>query len=477
MEPGRQITGRRASGSALWIFIAITALSLAGTRLAAIAVPWYVLTTTGSPTLTGVVAFAELAPYVVVKALCGPLIDRIGPVRVAVLGDALSMLAVAAVPLLHGAGLLSYPALIALVALIGVLRAPGDGAKTTLIPLVAKAADASLERVSGAFGAVDRLAATFGAAFGGLVIAAVGGATALWLTAATLALTVILLALALRPRLAGVSLTGAGAVPVTALASGPQAPPAGRPGGAPAKRPSYLSELREGWTFLRGDHVLVALVTVLAVTNMLEQAFGVALLPMWALVTGGGPAAIGFLLATSAAFSVIGAIVAAGLGERLPRRPIYVVAYLLVGLPRFGILALAAPMPVTLGVLAVGGFAAGFINPIIGAVIVERIPGRLMGRVNTLAMACAWALLPIGGLLGGVLVSAVGLANALWIVGGTYVLVTMAPTLMPAWRYIERNTLTRDPVVRPRPATAAALPESSRGRAARRGRRVRSRHR
>ena len=31
-----------------------------------------------------------------------------------------------------------------------------------------------------------------------------------------------------------------------------------------------------------------------------------------------------------------------------------------------------------------------------------------MGRVNTLAMACAWALLPFGGLVGGLLVTAVG---------------------------------------------------------------------
>jgi len=36
-----------------------------------IAIPWFVLTTTGSAALTGVVAFAEMAPYLVAKALGG----------------------------------------------------------------------------------------------------------------------------------------------------------------------------------------------------------------------------------------------------------------------------------------------------------------------------------------------------------------------------------------------------------------------
>lgn len=495
MHPAGRVDHPQTRRSTLGIFVAVTVLSFAGTRLAAIAVPWYVLTTTGSPTLTGVVAFAELAPYVVVKALAGPFIDRLGPVRVALVGDAASALALACVPLLHGAGLLTYPTLVALVALIGVLRAPGDGAKTTLVPLVALASGSSLERVSGAYGAVDRLAATLGAAFGGIVIAVVGGANALWLTVAALALDLVVLALVLRPRLAGHDLaavrppttpgaSGATDAPETAGASaaagGPAAADRTRAAAAPESpldpadadvvpapgvptpettppvRPSYLGELREGWRFLRGDSVLVAIVVMLAFTNMLEQAFGVALVPVWALETGGGPRAIGTLFATSALFSVVGAVVAAALGERLPRRPVYVVAYLLVGLPRFAILAVAAPLPVTVAVLAVGGFAAGFINPIIGAVVVERIPGRLMGRVNTLAMACAWALLPFGGLVGGLLVSQLGLARALWIVGGLYVVATMTPTLLPTWRHIDRATPSS-----PAGTPDAASPETS----------------
>lgn len=430
--------GRRRP-HALVLYVLATVASFAGTRLSTVAIPWFVLTTTHSATATGAVAFAELLPYVLVKALGGPLIDRIGATRIAVASDIGSATAIAAIPLLHALDLLSFPLLLLVVALVGVLRGPGDGAKATLIPEVSRAAGASLERVSGAYGVVDRLAATLGTALGGLVVAAVGGATALWVTVATFFVSSLVLTLGLGPAL--------DAAPGAVLPPRPQE----------QDRPSYWSELGQGWAFLRGDTVLLAIALMLSVTNLLEQAYAAVLVPVWALRTGEGAAAVGLVFATASATAVIGSLAAAALGERLPRRPIYVIAYLLVGLPRFAILASGAPLPVVLAVLGVGGLAAGFINPIIGAVVVERIPPEMMGRVNSLVMALAWALLPLGGLVGGVLVSGIGLSTTLWAIGIAYLVVTMSPVFLPAWRCIDRGATQLIPEC----ATDAGLPESS----------------
>jgi MFS family permease len=81
--------------------LAAIAVSLTGTRVSAIALPWFVLSTTGSATLTGVVAFCEMTPYVLVKAFTGPLVDRIGPRAVSWTADLVSACAAGAVPLLH----------------------------------------------------------------------------------------------------------------------------------------------------------------------------------------------------------------------------------------------------------------------------------------------------------------------------------------------------------------------------------------
>ena len=100
-------------------------------------------------------------------------------------------------------------------------------------------------------------------------------------------------------------------------------------------------------------------------------------------------------------------------GERLPRFKVYLVGFFIGGVPRFVALAVGAPLWVVLVVGFVGGCAAGFLNPILGAVLFERIPKPLMGRVSSMNIAMSWSLIPFGGLLGGIAVTAIGLSPAL----------------------------------------------------------------
>jgi hypothetical protein len=58
-----------------------------------------------------------------------------------------------------------------------------------------------------------------------------------------------------------------------------------------------------------------------------------------------------------------------------------------------------------------------------------------------------WSMMPLGGVLGGVLVSGIGLDPALLVVGLCYFAATMAPALMPRFREMDR-------VVQPEPVSA-----------------------
>jgi len=82
---------------------------------------------------------------------------------------------------------------------------------------------------------------------------------------------------------------------------------------------------------------------------------------------------------------------------------------------------------------------------VLGAVIFERIPGPLVGRVTSLTTAMCFALMPLGGLLGGVLVAGFGLSWAMLAVGVAYFLVTMLPAVDPRWRDMDRRP-EREPV-------------------------------
>ncbi len=408
----------------LYGWLLADALSVTGTRISMIAIPLFVLDVTGSATRTGLAALAEMLPLVIFKVLGGPVIDRVGARRVAITCDVGSIAAVGAIPLLYDAGLLSFSGFLALVAVAGALRGPGDGAKHSLVPALVAEADVPMERATGLSGTVERTASMLGAGLGGLLIAAVGPADALLIDAASFGLSALVLAWAT---------VGFGPHAVDeAVGAGGGSDDAGDP--AP-----YLRQLGEGWRFLRGDRVLLGITVMVAMTNLLDAAWASVLMPVWSLEPGRGAAALGLLFGLFSGFSALGALCAATWGERLPRYRIYLGAFLLAGLPRFLVLALDTPLAGVLAVFAVGGFACGFINPILGAVIFERIPSPLVGRVSSLSTAMCWSLMPLGGLLGGLLVDTADLQVAMIATGIAYFAVTMLPALDPRWRELDRR--------------------------------------
>ncbi|QIO56388.1 MFS transporter [Rhizobium leguminosarum] len=403
-------------------FLALAAaetLSLSGTRLSTIAIPWLVLSTTGSPVLTGLTAMMEMLPYVAAKALSGPLIDRVGPKRVAVVCDIASVAVVMLVPMLDWFGLLGMPLLLPVVFAMGVLRGPSDAAKQAMVPDIAELAAVPIERVTGVVGAIERLASTAGAAGAGALIGLIGPGQALVVNAITFAAAALIVGVGI-PRLRSMS----------ELRDAPEA----RPGGMS----SYLGDLREGWRFLRGDAVLVSIVIMVATTNLLDQAYHAVLLPVWTQSSGHGPELLGAMFSAFTGASIAGAAIAAAIGERMPRLMVYTVAFLLTGFPRFLVIALDAPLSLIFLTLTIAGFASGFLNPILSAVIFERIPKPLTGRVTAMNAALCFALIPFGGLVGGALISMIGLAAALSLTGLAYLAATLFPLALKSFRGFDK---------------------------------------
>jgi MFS family permease len=400
---------------ALAAFLTTNAISVAGTRISGIAIPGFVLTTTGSAAKTGVVAVCELTPLVLAMALGGPIIDRVGARRISIRADVASTVLVALIPLLHAAGRLSFPALLVLVALAGATRGPGDSAKATLAPDIAEAVGLPIERVTGLESTAQRGAQIVAPALAGLVIAALGGANALYLDAASFAICAVGVAVwAPRRRVA------------TEAEAGP-----------------YREQLRSGWRFLSGEPLLRAIVGMICLTNLIDIAYSTVLLPVWIKAHGYGPAQLGLLGSAFGLTATAGALLAAAFGDRLPRRATYLIGFAITTPPRLLAMAAGAPIWVVVGISIGGGFGAGFINPIIGAIMVERTPRAMLGRVNSLAASLSWAGMPLGGAAASLAIAAVGLAPALAVAGGIYLLSTTLPGLLPQWRDMNRRASRR----------------------------------
>ena len=395
--------------------IAAYFVSGVGTAMSVVAIPWLVLVETGSATSTGVVGFAQMAPYVLLQATAGPFVDRFGMRRAFLVGNTAAAVLMCAIPLLHATGGLSLPALALLVALAGTVRGVADCATTPLVPVTADLAGASYERAAGLFSSANRAAMLAGMPLAGVLVAVVGAAPVVLLDGVSFAAAVLVLVASV-PRGTGRSAETNGRIGLRA----------------------YGAELAEGMRFLRADRLLLGIVTMVAVTNLLDEAMTSVLLPVWAHDRVHRAEALGLVGGAWGLGMLLGALGGAWYAERLPRRATLAIGLVLSGSPPFFLLAGSTSLALLLPLWLLTGVLGGVLNPILGAVEMERIPARLQARVLGAVKASAWVGIPFGSLLGGALSEQLGLSPALVACGSLMLLATLAPLVFPAWRGLDR---------------------------------------
>lgn len=373
------------------------------------AIPWFVLQETGRPTLAGLVGFFTFLPPIVAGLLGGALVDRLGFRAASVLADVSSAAAVAAIPLLHALDALSLPALYALVFLGALLDAPGATARRALLPDVAELAGMRIERATGIREGIQRGSVLVGAPLAGVLVAAVGELELLWLNTASFLVSAALVSLA---------------VPA-ALRHEQEDDGAG-----------YVARLRSGLRFVARDRLVRAVLLTVLLTNFLDAPLTPVLLPVFVDEAFGSPVSLGLILGTFGGFALVSSLAFGVIGHRLPRRRTFVLAFVAASLPYLALSALPS-LPVTLAIAAWWGLAAGPLNPVLGVVAYERVPPHMRGRVFGVGAAGSFAAIPLGALLGGVVVEAVGIQATLVGIGACYVLVTGFGLVNPAFREMD----------------------------------------
>jgi len=163
--------GRRRPFIALLVADLVSTL---GSEMAAVALPWFVLAATGSPTRTGIVVGAEFAGIALFGIPSGRLATRLGPRPALLLTDALCVPVILLVPVLHWAGLLSFPVLVAVGLTIGATFPAHQSSQRLLLAATVGDTEATLTRAGGVLGAANETASFVGPAVGGALVAVVG---------------------------------------------------------------------------------------------------------------------------------------------------------------------------------------------------------------------------------------------------------------------------------------------------------------
>lgn len=391
------MTGARRDVAPFVALEAATALSGIANGVSMVAFPWLVLEVTGSASAAAAIGAVTLLPLLLTSLVSGTLVDIVGRRRVSVVSDLLSLVSVAAIPVLHAWVGLGFGLLAGLAVLGAVFDPAGITAREAMLPEAARAAGLRLERVNGSHEAVWGLAFLVGPGVGGLLIALVGATGAFWATAACFGMSALLMV--------AVRVPGAGRPAVHERVDG------------------FWSATKEGLVFLWGDRVLrsVSLLTALLVGFWLPVE-GVVL-PVY-FQQQQEPGHLGAVLMSLSAGGVLGSLAYAAVGTRVRRRPAFVGALVATSLAIVGM----AFLPPLFGLLAFGfaaGAAYGPINPIANIAMQERTPERLRGRVLGLLTSVAYAAGPAGYLLTGPLIEAIGLRSAFLLLAGGLVAVAV----------------------------------------------------
>lgn len=430
-QPTMRLSRRRQPLVGLY---AANVVSGAGDVLMFLAVPWFVLQTTGSVAQTGITAFFSTASVALSAVLGSAIVDRLGFQRASVVSDVASMLGVALIPLLYATVGLPFGALLALVFIAGLLTTPGATARSSLIPDLSRLAGVRLERATAAADGMTRLSRFVGAPLAGILIVVIGTSNLLWIDAATFAFSALAVALAVPARLAP-QLTAGDEPPA------PQTAEEREPVSSVAE-PSrgYFARLAGGFVFLWRDPWLRGATLVVLVTNMLDAGQSGVLAPAFVKQVYGNAAVLGALIAAFGGAAFAGTIAFGAVGHRLPRGLTLGVSYTLGGASRFFWIVLLAPHPVAMiAVQAVCGFFIGQVNPLYDTIAYERVPAAMRARVFGAQTAGAMLGAPLGGLIAGLLAPTIGVEPSMLVFGVIYAAATLSLLVHPSLRLAGRS--------------------------------------
>ena len=357
--------------------LAAEVISTTGMQMTWVALPWFVLTTTGSASRMAVVLAVESASLAIFGFPSGRLLYRLGARRTMLLCDALRAPLMLVVPLLYWADALSFRVLIAVAFVLGAFSAPYFAASRLILPELLGEEEAIVSQASALFQGATRITLLLGPVTAGVLIGVIGPPAVLVVDAATYGVAVVLVALFVPPT-----------KPVTDEGNEDRGVMAGL-------RWVAREPLIRAWRvcFITGD--------------VAWQAIFVALPVLVVARYDSDPRIVGVLFAAFGVGAVLGNIVAYRLVKSMDGLTLIAKVAIAQALPIW-LLVLDLPASAAVAALLASGLANGLINPSLHAIVTLRIPPRLRPTVMTSLMTLYSLAMPIGILGAGPLLDAFG---------------------------------------------------------------------
>jgi len=360
-----------------------------GSAVTQLALPLTAVVVLGASTFqVGLLTSAATLAFALIALPAGAVVDRWPKRWLMIWCDAARVLIIGSVPLAAVLGVLTMGQLYAVAITAGVCTVFFDVAYQSYLPVVVARED--LVDGNGKLGATQSFAQVAGPGLGGGLVGLAGAAGAMAADAISYIVSVASL-LAIRtheesPRAEG-----------------------GRAG--------LRAEIAEGLSFVLRHPILRKIVACTGTANLFGSMATALEIVFLVRVLHVPPAGTGLLIAVASLGGVAGGVLSGRLGRRVGSARIIWYSLLVLGLPIL-LVPLAAPgWRITAFVVGMAfmGFSAVVYNVAQVSYRQAICPPRLLGRMNAAVRWVVWGTIPLGGLLGGVFGTLIGVRPTLWI--------------------------------------------------------------
>jgi MFS family permease len=361
-------------------------ISSLGSQMTALALPWFVLVTTGSPTRMGFVFAAELLPVVLLGVQAGVVVEWLGPRTTMLLSDAARVPIVALVPLLHAIGGLSYALILVVAALHGLFSTVYFTCQRVVIPSVVGTDEQRVARANTLVEGATNLTNFAGPALAGVLISVMGAANVMWLDAGSYVVSFLLIRFLVRAA-------------------------------REVHEPGESGGVWAGVAYLRHDKLLGRISLSSLVYGFLFPIL-IASFPVLAFTQyDHNPRVAGLLLSAFGGGAVVGAFAAYTILGRMAPMKLTTIGILGLSGPLW-LLVPHVPLVVVAAALAVSGFSSPLINAPYLGMLTTRVPRALQPKVMQAVITANRVAAPLGYAVAGPLLVGLGLHPVYAIVAG-----------------------------------------------------------
>jgi MFS family permease len=352
-------------------------VSTTGAQMTWLALPWFVLVTTGSAARMSFVVGAELIGLAALGFPGGRLLGKIGARRTMMLCDAARAPLMLVIPVLHWTGGLSFGVLLVVAFLLGGFAAPYFAAQKVIVPELLGEDEKRVSEAQALFQAATRTTMLLGPAVGGVLIGVMGATSVLLVDGCTYLVSLVLVFMFV-----------------------PQRPP--------IKQEKEDRSVKRGVKFILSDRLLRVWWPVFALGDAAWNAFFVTVPVLVLTRFGDEPQIAGWLFAAFGIGAVCGNVVFFRfLSERVDGLRLITMCVMGQALPLW-LLWLPIPAAGLAAALLLSGIANGLVNPSLHTISMLRIPAAMRPNVMT-TMMVFWALVnPLGVFLAGPILDAFG---------------------------------------------------------------------